>query len=156
MAHAGPPFPLIEDQKVGPYVVSVWTDPDVGTGTFFVMLNPPPGISIPADLKISVGVQPVTGRLTESFYPAEREDLRGQIQYKSLVQFDNQEMWRVRVRLQSTEANGELVGEVEATPPGYGRWDMLLYLLPFVAVAVLWLLAMVRKRLRKTESPTKV
>src|SRR5262249_688066 len=141
MAHAGPPFPLLQDQKVRSYSVSVWTDPDVGTGTFFVMLNPPPGGSVPADLKISVGVQPVNGRLPETFYPAEREDLRGQIQYKSLVQFDNQEMWRVRVRLQSVEANGELVGQVEATPPGYGRWDMLLYLLPFVAVGILWLLA---------------
>src|SRR5690606_31855498 len=40
-AHEGPPFPIIVDERVGPYVVSVWTDPDIGIGTFFVVLEPP-------------------------------------------------------------------------------------------------------------------
>ena len=26
--HAGPPFPIVEDRSVGPYTVSIWTDPD--------------------------------------------------------------------------------------------------------------------------------
>jgi hypothetical protein len=39
---------------------------------------------------------------------------------------------------------------VEATPPGYGRWDLLVYVLPFLAVAVLWLLAVLRKRSRRS------
>jgi hypothetical protein len=29
-AHVGPPFPIVEDQKVGPYLASIWTDPDIG------------------------------------------------------------------------------------------------------------------------------
>ena len=148
-AHDGPPFPIIVDQKVGPCVISVWSDPDVGTGTFFVIVNAPPGGEIPADLKVQVGVQPASGRLTELIYPAEREDPRDQVQYKALVSFDAQETWRVRVKLQSAQSSGEVMATVEATPPGLGRWDLLLYLVPFLMVGCLWAVSVVRRRSRK-------
>ena len=109
---------------------------------------------VPPDLKVQIGVQPVSGRLPEVVYAAERENLRGQTQYKGLVQFDAQELWRIRVGLQSGQGNGELLATVEATPPGYGRWDLLIYLSPFLAIGGLWLIAVIRKRSR--ESPTKV
>jgi hypothetical protein len=142
-AHEGPPFPLFVDQKLDRYVVSVWTDPDVGTALFFVIVNAP---ELPQDLHVRIGVQPVSGRLTEVFYPAERENVQGRVQYKSQVQFDAQEFWRVRVQLQSAQSgNAETVATVEATPPGYGRWDLLIYLVPFLAVGLLWAVAMIRK-----------
>ena len=141
-AHEGPPFPLFVDQKVDRYVVSVWTDPDVGTALFFVIVNDQ---DLPPDLHVRIGVQPVSGRLAEVFYPAERENIQGRVQYKSQVQFDAQELWRVRVQLQSTQSNAETVATVEATPPGYGRWDLFIYLVPFLAVGLLWTIAMIRK-----------
>ena len=141
-AHEGPPFALVVDQKVDPYVVSIWSDPDVGTALFFVIINGP---EPPSDLRVQIGVQPVSGRLPEAFYPAQRENVQGQIQYRALVNFDAQELWRVRVRLESKQGNAETFATVEATPPGYGRWDLLLYLLPFLAVGALWGIAMVRR-----------
>jgi len=153
-AHDGPPFLIVVDQKVGPCVISVWTDPDVGTGTFFVVVNAPPGGEIPTDLKIQVAVQPTSGRLAEVTYPAERQYLHGQVQYKVLVQFDAQELWRVRVHLQSGQNSGEAMATVEATPPGYGRWDLLVYLLPFLAVGLLWFVAVMRRRSHKTPAST--
>lgn len=153
LAHDGPPFPLMVDQKVGPSIISVWTDPDVGTGTFFVIVEAPPGTEIPADLQVQVAVQPASGRLAEVTYPASREFLKGQVQYKALVQFDSQELWRVRVRLQSAQGSGEAMASVEATPPGYGRWDLLVYVAPFLAVALLWLLALFRRHTRRTRIP---
>ena len=147
-AHEGPPFPLFVDQKVDRYVVSVWTDPDVGTALFFVIVNDP---DLPPDLHVQIGVQPVSGRLAEVFYPAERENVQGRVQYKSQVQFDAQELWRVRVQLQSAQSgNAETVATVEATPPGYGRWDLLIYLLPFLAVGLLWAVAMIRRSKQRT------
>ena len=147
IAHEGPPFPLVVDQKVDPYVISIWTDPDVGTALFFVIVSAPQ--SVPPDLRVEIGVQPVSGRLPEAFYPAERENLQGQIQYRAQVHFDAQELWRVRVRLQSRQGTAETIATVEATPPGYGRWDLLLYLLPFLAIGGLWAVAMVRKMKRQ-------
>ncbi len=147
-AHDGPPFALLVDQKAGPCVISVWTDPDVGTGTFFVIVNALPGGAIPADLKVQVAVQPNSGRLSEVAYPGEREDLRGQVQYKALVKFDAQETWRVRVHLESGQGSGEVMATVEATPPGLGRWDLLIYLAPFLVIGLLWAVVVVRKRTR--------
>ena len=136
---------MFVDQKVGRYVVSVWTDPDVGTGQFFVIVNG----EVPADLRVQIGVQPVSGRLAEAFYAAQRENLQQQIQYKAEVHFDAEELWRVRVRLESAQGNAETVATVEATPPGYGRWDLLLYLFPFLAVGALWAIALIRKLRRR-------
>ena len=144
-AHEGPPFPLFVDQKVEPYVVSVWTDPDVGTALFYVIVSTQQEAAPPADLQVQIGVQPASGRLAEVFYTTQRENVQGQTQYGTQVHFDAQEFWRVRVRLQSTLGSAETSATVEATPPGYGRWDLLIYLLPFLAIGVLWAVAMVRK-----------
>ena len=149
-AHEGPPYPLFVDRKVDPYVVSVWIDPDVGDALFFVIVSAPGSTAPPAEVRVQVGVQPVSGRLAEAFYSAERENLPGQVQYRAQVQFDVQEMWRVRVRLESPQGTVETVETVEATPPGYGRWDLLIYLLPFLAIGALWAIAMVRKIKRRT------
>jgi hypothetical protein len=72
------------------------------------------------------------------------------VQYRALVHFDAEELWRVRVRLLSAQGNAETIATVEATPPGYGRWDLLVYFLPFLAVGVLWAVAMIRKTKRRT------
>ena len=148
-AHEGPPFPLFVDQKVDPYVVSVWTDPDVGDALFFVIVSAQQPAQLPPDLRVQIGVQPASGRLPEAFYPGERENVQGQVQYRAQVHLDAEELWRVRVKLESTAGNAETVATVEATPPGYGRWDLLVYLLPFVGVGVLWAVAMVRKLKRR-------
>lgn len=147
-AHEGPPYPLFVDRQVNPYVVSVWTDPDVGDALFFVILNAP--AQPPDDLRVEIGVQPVSGRLAETFYPAEREHLQGQVQYRAGVRFDAEEVWQVRVRLHSAQGNAETVATVEATPPGYGRWDLLVYVLPFVAIGVLWAIAIIRRLKERT------
>lgn len=148
-AHNGPPFPIIENKKVGPYIVALWTHPDVGIGAFYVFVEPGPGESIPDDLKVKLGVRPVTGRLPEKFYYAEHVKSRGQVQYNAQVEFDRQELWSVRLVLQSSGGGGEATAEVEVTPPGFGRWDLLLYLLPFLAVAFLWVLGVSRTKRRR-------
>ena len=148
-AHEGPPFPLLVDQKVDRYVVSVWTDPDVGTALFFVIVSVPEPAQLPPDLRVQIGVQPASGRLSEVFYPTVREDPQGQTQYRADVHLDAEELWRVRVRLESAAGNAETIATVEATPPGYGRWDLLVYLLPFLALGLLWTIALVRKIKRR-------
>jgi hypothetical protein len=148
-AHNGPPFPIVENQRIGPVIVSIWTNPDVGTGSFFVMVDPVTGATVPNDLKVNIAVQPVSGRLPEKSYAAEREKLHGQIEYKALVPFDAEETWRIRTTLTSSQGGGESVTTVPVTPPGLGRWDMLLYLLPFLGIGFLWFKAARTKWNRK-------
>jgi hypothetical protein len=145
-AHNGPPFPIIEGKRVGPCVVALWTHPDVGIGTFFVILDAPPGGSVPKDMKVEIGVQPLSGRLMEVRYPAQREDLRGQIQYDTQVNFDADEIWKVHLLLHSASGDGEACATVEATPPGLGRWDLLWFAMPFLGAGFLWFKVATRKR----------
>ena len=151
-AHNGPPFPIIENRKMAGCVISLWTHPDIGTGTFFVLVDAVPGGKIPDDLKVQIGIQPESGRLAEVVYAAVRSDSRGQVEYNASAQFDRDEFYRVRLILRSSQGSEEALSRVEATPPGYGRWDLLLYLLPFLAVAFLWFWGMSRRRRYKNKN----
>jgi hypothetical protein len=64
------------------------------------------------------------------------------------VEFDRDEFWRVRLILESSQGRGEAFSRVEATPVGFGKWDLLFFLLPFLLVAFLWLRGMSRQRSR--------
>ncbi len=152
-AHNGPPFPIIENRRVGPCVISLWTHPDVGTGAFFVFVEPAPGGTVPKDLKVQIGVQPESGRLPEVVYTAAEDNRGNQLQYKALVDFDRDEFWRVRLHLASSQGQGEEFSRVEATPVGFGKWDLLFFLLPFLLVAFLWLRGMSRRRSRMKKLP---
>ena len=153
-AHNGPPFPIIENRRLGPCIVALWTHPDVGTGAFYVFVEPAPSGTVPNDLKIEIGVQPASGRLPEVFYEAKRVKSHGQAQYNAVADFDRQELWRVRLVLQSSQGNDEATTQVEVTPPGFGRWDLLLYLLPFLLVAFLWFRGVSRAKRRRNKQLT--
>jgi len=145
-AHIGPPYPIMQDRKVGPYTVAVWSNPDVGTGSFFVIIDPAPGGSVPSDMKVRIAVQPASNRLPEKIYDAWRENLRNRIEYKAVVPFDKEETWHVRVMLASSAGSGEIATDVAVTPGLLGRWDLLLFALPFLGVGVLWFKALATKR----------
>jgi hypothetical protein len=145
-AHEGPPFPIVMDHKTGPYTISVWTDPDIGIGRFFVLFGPTAGGARPGIDKVTVCVRPQSGRLPESCYPATRQEERGRQQYYAEVEFDRQEIWDVRVTVAGPDGSAEVTAEVEATPPGFGKWDLLLYGFPFILFGGLWAYAALRRR----------
>lgn len=146
-AHEGPPFPIIIDEVVGPFLVSVWTDPDIGIGTFFVVFEPASGDDTSEITSVQVAVEPTSGRLDERIYSAESQYVRYGARYFVEVEFDQGEMWNVRVILEGPGWEAELLSEVEATPDGtIGPIGLLIYALPFVAIGIIWIRAMIRRR----------
>jgi len=141
-AHEGPPYSVIVDRPVGPFVLSVWADPDVGTGSFFVLFDPPAYRS-PADPLVSVEVWPATGRLEPARFEAVCQRDRS---YLAEPLFDREETWSVRVRVEGSLGTGETVFDVPVTPPGYGRWDLLVYAGPFLLLGALWVAVVIRRR----------
>lgn len=149
LAHDGPPYAILVDQPAGPYVLSVWADPDVGEGTFFVFLEPRErGFEVTGSVNVEIGVQPSSGRLPEALHGAARQKPRDGVErFEAKIPFDRAESWRVRVRVVSTAGGGEAATTVDVTPPGQGPvLDFVLYLFPFVAVGVLFVLAVRRGR----------
>lgn len=141
-AHEGPPFPVFVDKGVGPYTLSVWADPDVGIGTFFVNFDPPAYRS-EQDPRVSVEVWPATERLQPVACDAHRQPDRA---YKAEVKFDSEEPWKVRVRVEGSLGTGATEFEVLVTPPGYGRWDLLIYFTPFALLGLLWAAVALKRR----------
>ena len=151
LAHEGPPFPILVDEVVGPYVAEVWTDPDIGIGTFFVILRPRSEGALVPPTSVRVAVAPVSGRLAEASYEARRERTRSGARYMAEVEFDRGEFWRVRVTIESPAGGGVLEAEVEATPAGtIGAIGLVLYALPFALIAAVWVrAALVRRRMER-------
>ena len=141
--HEGPPYAILSDRAAGPYVLEVWADPDVGTGTFNVHVEPDS-----EHLAVEVRVCPSDGRVGEAAFPARRRVQRnGVVWYDAEVSFDTEELWRVRVVVNGPLGAGEAATDVEVTPPGQGALlDFVLYGLPFALVALLFLKAAIGGR----------
>jgi hypothetical protein len=155
-AHNGPPFPMISERPMGPWIISLWTHPDVGIGTFFVVVDSAPGravpqgYAVPQDVKFEIGVRPVSGRLQEKLYRTTPKQEGGQFHYYAWVPFDKEETWHVNLYLHSPAWNGMIAGDVNVTPVGLGSWDLLFFSAPFLGVGFLWLLSMKRRRRQRS------
>ena len=151
VAHEGPPFPILMDKPLAGYTVSVWADPDIGEAAFFIIIESPDG-GVPDEIpQVSIWTEPKSGRLERATYQAERQELKNQTQFKADPYFDQRDQWTVGFRV--TPPGGEtreLTTEVESTPPGYGAWDFVIYLFPFVFLGGFWAFALVRRRRLQT------
>lgn len=146
-AHEGPPFPLLMDESLSGYKVSVWADPDIGEARFFVIVESSEGGPPHEPPRVSLWTRPVSGRLQRQAYAAEQRSQRNHLQFEAHPHFDRRDVWTVGVQVARPGSEPqELTVEVESTPPGFGRWDLAIYLFPFLLLGGLWVVAMVRRR----------
>jgi hypothetical protein len=138
-AHRGAPSPIIVDQRVGPYLASVWTDSEIGSGPLYVVLEAAAGLTFTSPSAVRVGVAPASGRLPEVVHDAHPEHVRRGARFMTHVVFDRAERWNLRVLIDGTAGGGQLVSQVEAKPnASLGPFALVLSSLPFLAVAVVW------------------
>jgi len=144
------------DSTLGDYVVSVWADPDIGQATFYIIVESPEG-GMPRDIPhVALWTEPVSGRLERATWEATQQDLRNQLQFEVLPYFDQGDIWNVGIQLVRPGGDPqEVTAQVESTPPGYGPWDLVIYIFPFVFLAGFWAAAMVRRSraLRRMSEP---
>lgn len=150
-AHEGPPFPIVSDAAVGPYVVSVWTDPDTtddGTpgGQFWVVLRAAGDAAVPDTTRAVVSIAP-SERAGESRRGG-TEPVEGQTgrQHVALV-MDHEGRFDVRVAIEGPLGSASVEGVVDATYDARPAPALLfVYLAPFVLIAALWLRGLMRRR----------
>ena len=148
LAHKGPPFPIALDEPVGGGLrVSVWADPDIGEARFFIIVESDAGGTPDDAPEVEMWTEPESGRLARATFPAKRMALRNQLQFEAQPFFDRGDFWTVgfRVRSPGSDEVGEVQTRVESTPPGYGPWDLAIYLFPFVFLGGAWVAAWSRR-----------
>lgn len=134
--HGGVPVRVLDDQRAGPYAVSVWATPDVGMAMLYVVYDAPSGAAFVPPTSVRVGVAPVSGRVAEVLYDAHPEPVRHGARFVAHVMFDRGEPWRVRVVTEGPAGGGEVAARVQAMPAdALGPLGLALYAIPFALVA---------------------
>ena len=145
-AHVGAPYPVLLEEPVGPYVASALADPDVGQGTFYILVALPGGDSPPPDTAVTLWVTPEDGHLPETGHQAERQQTSYGERFVAEVPFDAEGPWQVRLVIAGSGGSGETSFPVKVTPSGISWLATLGCLLPFVLMGALWLRGSLRLR----------
>jgi hypothetical protein len=152
-AHDGPPFPIVDERRAGAYEVAVWTDPDAtddgsAGGQFWVMLKAADGTraGIPGDTRVEVSIR--ASNASGSWQRMRAAPVAGKVtnQFAALV-IDHEGRFDVRVEVDGPLGRAEVTAWVDATydlrpPPAM----LVVYLMPFLAIAGLWLKLLLRRR----------
>jgi hypothetical protein len=149
--HSGPPFPILSDKAAGPYLISIWTDPDAtddgsAGGQFWVRIHLVGGEDLPSGTRATVSIAP-TNR-PDAAQTASAAPVRGDItnQFAALV-MGHEGPFHVHVSIDGPRGRAAVESSVDATydlrPP---RVLLLIYLVPFVAVGLLWGRLLMRRR----------
>jgi len=153
-AHSGPPYPIVTERIVGPYLVAVWADPDVtndgsAAGQFWVELRPNRPIALPADTRAEVTIRPSDRVGVER--KRQTEAVKGEMtrQYAALL-MDHEGPYAVQVSITGALGNAELDANVDATYDARPAPAlMVVFLAPFLLVGFLWGKLLLRRRTRK-------
>ncbi|HVU23138.1 MAG TPA: hypothetical protein VHE13_03365 [Opitutus sp.] len=148
LAHLGPPFPIMNDQPIPGYVVSVMANPDVWRASAYVTFNArsPAG---PAVTGVDLWIQPVSRRAKPVTYHMERES-NDPVQYFVRPDFDQAENWTVGIDITLADGTTEhFVTQTLATPPGMGPWGLLFFVIPFLLFGSLWGMVILKRRKRR-------
>lgn len=142
-AHVGAPYVVLLDEPVGTQKLSVWSDPDVGNGSFYLVVDTgdPP--------RAQLWVTPVDGHAPEAGpYATAPQAWASKPAQAAFVPFDREGDYIVRL-----EAGGVTVKfPVQVTPPGPSWLAWALGLGPCLLLAIFWWWGAKRVRARRADS----
>jgi hypothetical protein len=151
-AHDGPPFPIVSQRTVGPYEVSVWTDPDAtddgsAGGQFWVIVEPAGGSrQLPPDTRATVSVRPLDRSGPRRSGRAEPDGGLLSRQFVALP-LDHEGPFAVDVSIAGPLGTADLMADVEATYDLRPAPILLaVYFVPFLLAGALWSTLLIRRR----------
>ena len=151
-AHDGPPYPIVSNQLLGRYRISVWTDPDTtddgsAGGQFWVMIDPArAGDAVPSDVQAVVTIRPLERQGLPMMARAAFVNQDPSRQFAT-VTMDHEGRFAVHVDVESESGRVSVDSEVQATYDlRPSRFMLAIYLLPFLLAGFLWTTLLVRRR----------
>lgn len=153
-AHEGPPYPILVDQRTSFGSFSVWADPDVGVGTFTILVSPNKSAFKHQDLKIEVSstslVKSGFNELELAKHAPLIEQDDGKIIFVGEIPFDHEGWWKTGFAIEAGGHRDYVELDVEVTPPGPTRIEFWIALVPFLLMGSLWTAVFFKRRsLRK-------
>ena len=148
IAHDGPPYPIVTDRRAGPYVMSVWTDPDTTDdetpgGQFWVTFASDGANGPGRDVRVTITATPLRGGPERSVEAAPNSSGS---HFGALV-LDHEGRFRIDVRARGAQGNGDVSAEVDATYDlRPAPFVVVLYAVPFVLAGALWVRLLLRRR----------
>jgi hypothetical protein len=126
-AHGGG-TPQLTNAEAGPYLVSVWTEPDpIRVGEFHVTVavleSPDPSSSgreggdLVLDATVQVGVKPVSQAGQTLVAYATRENAVNKLLYEADLDLPSEGQWRVDIQVEGPAGIGSTGFDIEAAPP---------------------------------------
>jgi hypothetical protein len=82
-AHEGPPYPILVDHPLKQGKLSIWSDPDVGAGTFHFYLEDSSNLKI--NISASLGKESVSSLVNAD--------------HTAVLPFPQEGLWTVKVRI---------------------------------------------------------
>jgi hypothetical protein len=152
-AHDGPPFPILSDHPAGPYLISIWTDPDTtedgsAGGQFWVRVYAAgESGTVPDATRAAVAIRPLSR--PGSTLTATASPVRGDVtnQFAALV-MDHEGPFAVHVTVEGPLGSASADAQVDATYDTRPAPILLvLYLMPFLLIGGLWGKVLLRRRL---------
>jgi hypothetical protein len=151
--HSGPPYPVVSNRTMGPYRLSVWTDPDAtddgsAGGQFWVTIDAGQSAALPPDTRAHVAIRPTGG---SGWVEAAATPVDGNLarQFAALV-MHHEGPFDVRVAVTGGLGRVEVTTGVEATYDLRPAPLLLaVYVLPFLLVGFLWTKRLLRRRTRR-------
>jgi hypothetical protein len=145
-AHSGLPFPVLLDQQLGPYTVSVWADPDVGAGLFIIEVTP---TLPPAEISVYLRVRQLDGTPARSdgVTCTAAQQIRtdtGAERFIVRLPFEAEGYWQVDLSLDSAAGAITTRFNLEATPPEARSLELFLVFIPFGIIIAFWWLTVRR------------
>ena len=135
--HAGPPYPILVNQQFSGGTLSIWADPDVGTGTFFLYWEDKKELS---DKKTQFELTAVS--LIEPKLETRASFLALESAESPLVAempFAHEGPWQLSLHVETDGMQSQAHKiEVDVTPPGPAPWEFALYLMPFLGIGGIW------------------
>jgi hypothetical protein len=158
-AHLGPPYPILVDQSVPGYSVTVLANPDIGQAIFIVAFEAVKSAPQGPVSGVDIWIQPLNGRIPKAVYHARQESTRGNLQFVANPDIDTEEMLKVGVDIHMGDGSSRsFATQVQSTPPGVGRWGVLFFFFPFILFGGLFGMALFRRsrgrRASRTISPS--
>jgi hypothetical protein len=149
--HSGPPYPILSDKVAGPYLISIWTDPDTTDdgspgGQFWIRIHVAGGGELPPRTQATVSIG-AADRM-ESAREAPASPVSGDITNQfAALEMDHEGAFGVLVKVEGPLGRAAVTSSVDATYDlRPSRLMLLIYLVPFVLVGLLWGRLLMRRR----------